>query len=438
MNHSVKSLLIAASIAASCQLVQAQQPVKISVDSMFSLLERNNAALVAARSQVDVADHGIDVAKSARLPDIDVEASLSFIGNALITNRDFTNVHGLSSPHLGNSLTVQVSQPLYAGGAIDAGIKSAQVGRDLAAAGVTLTREQLRYKVLSQYLELYRIDNRIRVVNSNIDLARKLIDQITDKHRQGVALSNDVTRYQVQLESLRLKLTTLTNDRSVVSHQLCSDLGLPQGTSIVPDEAVACAAMPQVAEAEWQHMAATQSPQLMISRLNEQLSDQQLRQARSLTLPQVALVAANNFNGPITFELPPIDKNLNVWYVGVGVKYSLSSLYKGRRRVRQAQVERRLASERTTQTATALTDAVQQACVAYSQAQSELATQQRQVQLARQNYEVVSRRYANQLVLVTDMIDAANTMLNAELLEADARAGIVQAYWRVRYLAGNI
>ncbi len=81
---------------------------------------------------------------------------------------------------------------------------------------------------------------------------------------------------------------------------------------------------------------------------------------------------------------------------------------------------------------------MQQACVAFSQARSELATQMRQVQLARQNYAVMNDRYTNQLVLVTDMIDAANTMLNAEMLEVDARISIAQAYYSMKYIAGEL
>lgn len=42
------------------------------------------------------------------------------------------------------------------------------------------------------------------------------------------------------------------------------------------------------------------------------------------------------------------------------------------------------------------------------------------------------------MVLVTDMIDAANLRLNAELQEIDARIGIVYAYYRMRFIAGII
>ena len=433
------SRIIAALVAVSAMgTASAQQALKLSVDSMFSLLERNNTAIIAGKSQVEVAERGIDVAKDARLPDIDASLQLSYIGNALMTDRNFSNAKGLSSPHFGNALQVQVTQPVYAGGAINAGIKIAGISRDMAVTGTNITRNQARYGVLCQYLELYRIDNAICVVDSNISLAQKLIEQINVKHSQGVALSNDVTRYQVQLESLKLKRTTLANRRRVACHQLCTSLGLESGTVIEPDKSVAEIADVDATESTWQQQASQEALQLKLSRLNEQLSSQQLRLARSQMLPSVALVAANNFNGPFTYDLPPVDKNINVWYVGVGVKYSLSSLYKGRRKVRQAEAALRQSRDATAQTATAVDDAMQQACVAYSQAQSELATQKRQVQLARQNYAVMSDRYSNQLVLVTDMIDAANTMLNAELLEVDARIGIAQAYYSMKYVAGNL
>ena len=68
----------------------------------------------------------------------------------------------------------------------------------------------------------------------------------------------------------------------------------------------------------------------------------------------------------------------------------------------------------------------------------ELETQQKSVELARQNYEVVNSRYLNQMALVTDMVDASNLRLNAELKEVDARINIVYAYYRMKYVAGDI
>ena len=74
----------------------------------------------------------------------------------------------------------------------------------------------------------------------------------------------------------------------------------------------------------------------------------------------------------------------------------------------------------------------------YEQTYVELETQRKSVELARQNYEVMNDRYLNQLALVTDMVDASNLKLNAELSEVDARINIAYAYYRMKFIAGEI
>ena len=168
------------------------------------------------------------------------------------------------------------------------------------------------------------------------------------------------------------------------------------------------------------------------------MAHQQVKLSRSEMLPKVALVAQNNFNGPITFELPPIDKNLNIWYVGVGVQYSLSSLFKSNKKVAQAKARERQAREQRAAAAEQVNNSVQEAYTNYLQSYNELETQQKNVELARQNYDVVNSRYLNQLALVTDMIDASNIKLDAELSEVDARINIAYAYYKMKYVAGEL
>ena len=59
-----------------------------------------------------------------------------------------------------------------------------------------------------------------------------------------------------------------------------------------------------------------------------QITQHQDRIIRSERIPKIALFAGNRFDGPIIIEVPPINKNFNYWYVGVGVKYNFASLYK--------------------------------------------------------------------------------------------------------------
>lgn len=422
----------------------------MTISQLFQKVEDNSKSLRTSLSGVEAAHLGIESAKSKKLPDLDASLSFSYIGNALITDRNFSNVHGLKSPHVGNNFAFQAQQVVYAGGAINAGIKLAELGKQQAEVGVKLTRQQIRFIALGQYLDLYKIDNRIKVYEKNIELTRQLIDDIKEKQTHGMALKNDITRYELQMESLKLGLTALRNNRSILNHQLCNTLGMSQGNQkeegsqmnqeiqIIPDATIANKTYGKEGEAYWQTAGTLNSPLLEQSSNAIRIAEQKEKIAKSDLLPKVAFVAADNFDGPILFELPPVDKNLNVWYVGVGVKYSLSSLFKSNKRIKQAAVETRQAKEAHAVQAEQLNNNVQAAYVQYQQTYVELETQRKNVELAQQNYDVMNARYLSQLALVTDMVDASNLKLNAELNEVDARINIVYAYYRMKYVAGEI
>ena len=410
----------------------------MTIAQLFDKIEGNSKSLTTAKTGVEAANLGIESAKSKRLPDLDASLSFSYIGNALLTDRDFSNVHGLSSPHFGNNFAFNAQQVVYAGGAINVGIRLAELGKQQAEVGVKLTRQQMRFIALGQYLELYKIDNRIKVYEKNIELTQQLIEDIKAKQKEGMALKNDITRYELQMESLKLGLTSLHNNRCILNHQLCNTLGIAQDEQIIPDATIADKAYGKDGEAYWQTAGTMSSPLLEQSSNAIKIAEQKEKLAKSDLLPKVAFVAAEQFDGPILFELPPVDKNLNVWYVGVGVKYSLSSLFKSNKRIKQAAVETRQARQAHAVQAEQLNNNVQAAYVQYQQTYVELETQKKSVELAQQNYEVMNARYLSQFALVTDMVDASNLKLNAELSEVDAHINIVYAYYKMKYVAGEI
>ena len=433
-----KRLIMAVALATvGIQVFHAQNSRPLDIHNLFTLIDTHNSSVRVSKTSIEAARHDVDAAKSQRLPDINAQLSASFIGNALLTDRNFSEVHGLHSPHFGNQFIIDASQTIYSGGALTAGIRMSELGLEKAGIASELTIQQQRFLVLSQYLDLEKIANREQVVKSNIELTKRIISDIEERHRQGVALKNDITRYELQMQTLQLELTKLHNQRSIVNHQLCVSLGIATSDSIVPTERVADKTFARDAEAQWQ-FAAMSSPTLRMAAVDEQMAGQKEKLAKSELLPKVAIVAQNNFNGPITFELPPVNKNLNIWYVGVGISYPVSSLFKSNKKLRAARVAVREAQEQKAVAKEMVGNQMQAAWTNYQQSYVELQTQQKSVELARQNFEVVNDRYINQLALVTDMIDASNMRLDAELAEVDARINIAYAYYKMKYIAGEL
>ena len=188
----------------------------------------------------------------------------------------------------------------------------------------------------------------------------------------------------------------------------------------------------------WQQLAQTDAHAVKQSALAVKMGERGEKLARSERLPKIALFAANHFDGPITIEVPTINKNFNYWYVGVGVSFNISSLYKANRSIKQAQYSTALSRRRYDDVVEQTAMAVQTDYTKYLEAYDEVATWEKSVQLATENYGVIENRYRNDIVLVTDMLDASNQLLDAELQLANARINVIFNYYKLKNTSGNL
>ena len=409
--------------------------LRLTLTDVFTRIENENQTMSMLRTAQDAAEEGIKSAKNARYPEINAELNVSYIGDGFLTDRNFSNYTKAPSPHFGNGFTLEAQQVVYAGGAVNAAVKLAEHEGHMSEAVISKSRQGLRLMAAGEYLDLFRTDNSIKVYKENIALTTKLIEEINARREQGLALAADVTRYELRLEMLKLDLVRLQNTREIMNYRLVNSLGLPEGTvisSILGDEED----MRDRSRQNWQEIAADASPEMKVSGIKADMALTRQKLVRSERLPKIAVVAYENFNGPITFEIPPIDKNLNIWYVGLGIRYNFSSLYKSGHKLKQAAIEVRQAEQAKNVTEENLRNDVQKAYADYMQSYVELETREKSLQLADENYERIHDRYMEQLVLVTDMLDAFNMKLDAELGVSAANAEIQYRLYCLRYAAG--
>ncbi len=411
--------------------------LRLTLTDVFTRIENENQTMSMLRTAQEAAEEGIKSAKNARYPEINAELNVSYIGDSFLTDRNFSNYTKAPSPHFGNGFTLEAQQVVYAGGAVNAAVKMAEHEGHMSEAVISKSRQGLRLMAVGEYLDLFRTDNSIKVYKENIALTTKLIDEINARREQGLALAADVTRYELRLEMLKLDLVRLQNTREIMNYRLVNSLGLPEGTvisSILGDDED----MRDRSRQNWQEIAADASPEMKVSGIKADMALTRQKLVRSERLPKIAVVAYENFNGPITFEIPPIDKNLNIWYVGLGIRYNFSSLYKSGHKLKQAAIEVRQAEQAKNVTEENLRNDVQKAYADYMQSYVELETREKSLQLADENYERIHDRYMEQLVIVTDMLDAFNMKLDAELGVSAANAEIQYRRCCLRYAAGTL
>ena len=440
-----------------CVPTIAQQ--RMSLQSLFDLADQQSQRIKVSEAALKAAEEGVASAKSALLPSVELSVQGSYTGNAFLMSRGFSTsgtteyiVPGLGpqhvpngkqpTPHWGNSFTAQASQVIYAGGAIRSGIEISKLGHQLAELDVEKNRQEVRFLLTGYYLDLYKLQNQSQVIAKNIELTEKVIEQMRARREQGTVLKNDITRYELQLQSLLLAKTQVDDAQKIIRHQIGTTIHLPEGEDFeidaksLEEEGMALKAV--TSEESWQQSAAENNIDIRQASLATEMSEQKLRNTRAASLPSVAVVAENNLFGPYTSDLIPKNANVNVWFVGIGVKYNLSSIWKNKHDIRKARHENTQARESVQLAREGIEDAVQANYTNLLTSSVEVRTQEKQVELADQNYSVVKNRYDNDLALLTDMLDASNMKLSADMALVNARINMLYNYFKIKYITNTL
>lgn len=428
-------ILLAASVPG---LLPAQEPYRLGIDEMFELADRNSRSIRTFALAEQEAGQSVKTAKNALLPSVDVSLSASYLGNGWMADRNFSKGMNAPIPHFGNNFAIEASQVIYAGGALSSGLEVARLQMQTAELDKELNRQDIRFLLTGNYLELYKLHNQSEVYRKNIGQTERLLADIRAKQQQGLALKNDITRYELQLQSLELALTQIENSKIILNDELATILGLPEQTVIAVDTAI-LDRLPQTdTETQWQQSATETAPALKQAQLGVAQSEHGVKIARAERLPSIALFAGDRLDGPVTFEIPPLDRNFNYWYAGVGLKFNIASTYKSRHKVNRAKIAVQRAAENERLLRDRIRTEVKAAYVRFVESFTIHETQLKSLELANQNYDVIRNRYLNDLALITDMLDASNSKLSAELQVANARINILFNYYRLKKAAGDL
>lgn len=419
-----------------CSFAQTRQV--LSIEDLFEIAEANSVQLRPSFSAEEEAKREISIARSGRLPDINASLSLSYIGDGFTTKRNFSDYQKAPIPHLGTGLSLNVNQPLYTGGAIKNSIELAELKSTAARYSTEFHRDNIRFQLAGFYLDIYKFNNLKSVVEKNISQARKVLAEMQARYEQGVALQNDITRYELLVSNLELQLVKINNTLDILNRNLVVTAGMPEGTVVVPDTTLLTRALPSSGEEWWQEEARVNAPSLKLAGSGVEISRKAEEIAKSERLPKIGLQAAWTMDGPILVEIPPINRNLSYWYVGLGISYNISSLYKSNKSISKSKVATQHAIEQLDAAKENISLGVRADYVRYLEAYEELKTQNKSVELAERNYRTTSTRYSADMALITDMLDAANSKLDAEQQLVNARINIIYYYYKLLFTSGKI
>lgn len=437
-NYRLLRGLLRATLLSGGVCVMGQSQTTISLEEIFEIAEAQSVQLRVSKSAETEAEKDVSVARNGRLPDINASLSLSFIGDGFTTKRNFSDYQKAPIPHLGTGLSVNITQPVYTGGAVTAAIDMSRLKSTASRFATELQRDNLRFNITGLYLDIYRFATLRDVVSNNILQAEKMLVEMKARYEQGVGLQNDITRYELLLSNLELQLVKINNTLAILNNNLVVTAGLPENTVVKPDTTILARSLPIGGEAMWQQEAVASSPTLRLAGTDVDITRKAESLVKAEKLPKVGVQAGWTMDGPILVEVPPINRNLSYWYVGVGVSYNISSLFKTNKAMDKSRAATASAEDRLAAAREGVELAVRADYIKYLEAYEELKTQNKSVELAERNYRTTSTRYSADMALITDLLDAANAKLDAEQKLVNARIDIIYYYYKLLFTTGKI
>ena len=418
--------------------VSHAQPMLMTIEQLFELADKNSKDIQLHNLMINEADQAVKVAKNKLLPTIDAKAEFSYIGDGVMTDRDFSNGIHADMPHFGNSFVLKASQVVYSGGAISGNIERSKLEAVKARHEYDISRQNLRFLLLGYYLDLFQLNNQKIVYERNVEQTQILVKDMRVAYDQGTALKSDITRYELQLQNLQLGLTATKNKINVINYKLATTLGLDSDAVILPDTtALFNMTVERKMEDDWMEESKF-TPQMELANTEIEICKNNERLVKAEKLPKVSISVTNDFNGPILVEVPPLDNNFNYWFAGVSLSYSFDALFKTGKKMKQAKLATLQSQTRRELTEEHICNAIHEAFVNLNEAYVRLETQQKSVQLAHENYGIVRQRYINGLALITDMLDASTTQLDMELQLANYQIGILYQYYLLKKITGTL
>ena len=281
-----------------------------------------------------------------------------------------------------------------------------------------------------------KLNNMIEVVKTNVGLAEQVLRDMRVRYEQGTLLKTDITRYELQLHQLLLTETELKDAASIVNHQLVTTLRLPVDVTICPVD------MQEYGDGQelqqWHMLAQRENVGIKQMQLLADMETTGVKAARASLLPSVAIVAEDRLAGPYVNDLIPVDANINAWFVGISVKYDLGNLWRKNHDVRRARVKAMQSRQQVELVQENIDKAVQADYVNVQTAMTAIDTQRKQVELAEEHYRVTKSRYDSGLALLTDMLDASNMKLSADMELVNAQIKLLYNFYKLKYSTSTL
>ena len=436
MTKKIKTAL-SVLIAAFPALFFSQQLKQLTAGEVAELAVRNHQQLKVSAQNIDIAKQSTNVAKLQKLPTITASTSQFYLGDAVAIDKDFSNSTKVPMPHYGSSYAVQATQLIFKGGLVNKSIEMAGLREQLSELDLEKNKQDVKFLVISNYLDVYKIINQEEVFQNNKKLAQERLKNVQKFYQQGMVTRNEVIRGELALKNLDQGILTLSNNRKILNYNLNIALGLSSDTEIIPTESLENKES-GIGMDYYVDLAHDSNPMLKSAKKNIDVADKNIEIIKTDNMPTLAGFGGYTLQRPITTRNPVLDMYSGGWQTGVSLSYNIDTLYKTKERVKLGEIQKNQANDAMTLVQQNVDMGVNAAYTKYQEAIQQADILNDSKRLAEENYKITEAKYLNQLAVQAEMIDVQNQKLQSELDYANAEINVLYQYYNLLKSTGTL
>ncbi len=174
--------------------------------------------------------------------------------------------------------------------------RMASRGAEMAEENIRLTESQVILNTDEAYMQAIRARQLADVARSYKQLLEELMKNVESAVRHGLKTRNDQMKVQVKLNEAELAIQRAENGIRLSTMNLCHVIGLPLNTPLQLDADQFSDAVPATIPTDGLSIDAR--PESAILQAKTDIASQQVKLTRSDYLPQLAMFAGRNTQGP--------------------------------------------------------------------------------------------------------------------------------------------
>lgn len=415
----------------------SQEIKQLTANEVAELALQNHQQLKVSAQNIDIAKQNTNVVKLQKLPNITASTSQFYLGDAVAIDKDFSNSTNIPMPHYGSTYGVQATQLIFKGGLVNKSIELAGLREQLSELDLEKNKQDVKFLVISNYLDVYKILNQQKVFQSNKKLAQERLKNIQKFYQQGMVTRNEVIRGELAIKNLDQGILTLVNNKQILNYNLNLALGLPSDTEILPVESLENKEQ-GIGIDFYLNLAHQNNPLLKSAQTNVNVADKNIEIIKTDKMPTISGFGGYTVQRPITTRNPVLDMYSGGWQTGISLSYNIDNLYKTKERVKLGELQKSQANDAVTLALQNVDMGVNAAYIKYQESIQQAEILNDAKKLAEENYKITEAKYLNQLAVQAEMIDAQNQKLQSELDYANAEINMLYQYYSLLKSTGTL